>query len=73
MSSENKDPAFQPFYKGNRVRHKSGIVGTVEACERRVVNGSTRWVVDIDPGNGEKIVQAWPHNCELASDRHELP
>lgn len=71
MSSNTNDPTFQPFQKGQQVEHKSGIVGTVEACERRVVNGSTRWVVDIDPGNGEKIVQAWPHNCKLVADRPE--
>lgn len=68
MSSKNNEPAFQPFCKGNRVRHKSGIIGTVEACERRVVNGRTRWVVDLDPGDGGKIIPAWASNCQLVSD-----
>lgn len=51
MSSEQP----QPFNVGDEVEHKCGIVGIVKACERRVVHGSTRWV----------IVQAWPHNCKL--------
>lgn len=38
MSSTNNEPAFQPFCKGNRVRHKSGIIGTVEACEQDMPN-----------------------------------
>lgn len=68
MSSKNNEPAFQPFCKGNRVRHKSGIVGTVEACERRVVSGSTRWVVDLQPDDGGKVCPIWAKNCQLVSD-----
>lgn len=69
MSSEQP----QPFNVGDEVEHKCGIVGIVKACERRVVHGSTRWVVDIDAGNGEKIVQAWPHNCKLIKAAQTIP
>lgn len=69
MSSEQP----QPFNVGDEVEHKCGIVGIVKACERRVVHGSTRWVVDIDAGNGEKIVQACPHNCKLIKAAQTIP
>ncbi len=69
MSSEQP----QPFNVGDEVEHKCGIVGIVKACERRVVHGSTRWVVDIDAGKGEKIVQAWPHNCKLIKAAQTIP
>jgi len=53
-------PAQPPFTQCQRVRTKDGRVLDVSRCEKRVVHGKLRWVVD--DLNGER---AFADDCEL--------
>lgn len=65
MKTEPKDP---PFRIGQCVKHKSGMLGVVTRCERRVCQGTTRVCLTVEYHPGSKLCDWYADNCELVED-----
>ena len=64
----SSEPNAMPFRKGQTVRHKSGMLGVVTRCERRVCQGTTRVCLTVEYHPGSKLCDWYADNCELVED-----